>query len=293
NIYTVVNSKYLPKIDNTVVCRIKGKVLSDIEDSYNPLAVGDWVKYSDELLIYQRLERKNSFERYNLKSKSNQTLVANMDLVLIVGSKDKPPFRPRFIDRAIVCSHDNEIMILLNKGDLELDDMMRERFDLYKELGYNTKIVSAFNEHEIQELKEELKGLKVALIGQSGVGKSTIINALLGSQEVQKIGNISHKYQRGRHTTRFSVMLDAKEFLLVDTPGMRELHIPTTEIINIASSFPEFRKVADECTFSGCLHIHEPGCAVKRDLEMNLINEDRYFSYLRMVEALEERPTRY
>lgn len=296
NIYSVIPLEAKGKLEEapSYSCRIKGKVLQDVEESYNPIAVGDVVLFTlhhqDEGLILKRLERTNYFSRWNAKRGANQTLVANMDLVIIVSSTDDPPFRPRFIDRAIVCAHTTPVMIVLNKCDLMLTESEHERFLHYDKLGYDTFLMSAFDEEGIIALKNRLAGKTVAFIGQSGVGKSTIVNGLLGKGTVQKIGEISNKYHRGKHTTNHAKMIDAGSMIVVDTPGMREIMIPHVDPYIIAESFPEFRKYQDKCSFTHCLHTHEPGCAVKEAVETGGILEDRYESYVRMVISIEDRP---
>lgn len=292
NIYTVVPADEVGDLQcaRADFCRIKGKVLQGVEDAYNPLAVGDRVAYTDELMILRRLERTNSFERWNAKRQVNQTLVANMDMILCITSTDDPPFRPRFIDRAIVCAHETPVMIVLNKCDLPLTEEQEQRFRLYGELGYAVFAMSAYDEEGVAALRSRLLDKTVALIGQSGVGKSTITNALVGNGESQRIGGISNKFHRGRHTTNHAVMLDADGFNVVDTPGMRELLIPHEDPLMIGQSFPEFRNLAQKCSFQPCLHDHEPGCAVKAAVDAGTIHLDRYDSYLRMIASLEERP---
>lgn len=296
NIYAVAPLEHLHNLKGAPLysCRIKGKILQGISDTYNPLAVGDQVLFSvhqgQEGMILERLERQNSFERWNANREGNQTLVANMDLIICVTSADDPPFRPRFIDRAIVCARNTPMLLVLNKCDLMLSEFEIERFDLYATLGFDTFSMSAFDEEGVAALRKLLMGKVVALVGQSGVGKSTLVNALLGGKAVQKVGEISQKYQRGRHTTNHALMLDAKGFTIVDTPGMRELQIPHSDPLQIAEGFPEFRDVLNLCSFQPCLHDHEPGCAVKEKLEAGLIDPDRYESYLRMLASLAERP---
>lgn len=275
-------------------CRIKGKVLHGVCDAYNPLAVGDRVVFSvhqgQEGLILKREKRTNSFDRWNAKRKCNQTVVANMDLLVCVASTDEPPFRPRFIDRAIVCARGMPVLIVLNKCDLMFTETENERFQLYRTLGYDTFAMSAFDSDGIERLSALLSKKMCAVIGQSGVGKSTLVNALVGADRKQRIGAISAKYHRGRHTTNHAVMLFAPGCAVVDTPGIRELSVPHDDPVLIGETFPEFRNVASECSYQPCLHDHEPGCRVKALVASGKIHPDRYESYLRMLASLDDRP---
>jgi len=296
NIYSVVPLSAMESFAEAPVysCRLKGKVLQGVDDVYNPLAVGDHVVFiphtQKEGMVVARLPRTNSFERWNAKRDCNQTVVANMDLVICVASVDDPPFRPRFIDRVIVCSHGIPLMIVLNKCDFMLTPEENERFELYGRLGYQTFSMSAFDEAGLVALRKLLQGKTCALIGQSGVGKSTLVNALLDGVGNQRIGDISDKFHRGKHTTNHSLMLQGPGFILVDTPGVREILIPHDDPYAIGESFPEFRQPARLCSYQRCLHNHEPGCKVKEQVEAGLIHPDRYESYLRMLASLEERP---
>ncbi len=296
NIYSVIPLDELKLLSDERLyqCRIKGKVLQGVEETYNPLAVGDRVEFTlhhqKEGLITRRLERTNSFERWNAKREMNQTLVANMDQILIITSSDDPPFRPRFLDRAIVCASNAPLLLVLNKCDLAMREDMIERFEHYTELGYKTFAMSAFDEEGIVALRQHLVGKVSAFIGQSGVGKSTIVNALLGGEEVQKVAQISRKYQRGRHTTNHAVMFNLGDSIIVDTPGMREILVPHTDPVLLGHAFPEFREPSKKCAFQPCLHLHEPDCYVKEALEKGLIHSDRYESYLRMLESITQRP---
>lgn len=285
NIYTVEEG------ESTYLCRIKGKQLSQITDEYNPLAVGDLVAFvrtnANEGLILDRLPRRNCFQRWNAKGGSNQTVVANMDLIVCVTSADTPPFRPRFIDRVIACCQGVDVMIVMNKCDYLLTEDEYERFKLYKKLGYNILGVSAKTGENVQKLYEALEGRTVAFIGQSGVGKSTLINRLLGSD--QRTSEVCEKYNRGRHTTNHSLLISGPLFNVVDTPGVREIQIPYREKATLQEAFVEFAQFAKNCEYERCLHQDEPGCKVKEAVEEAKIHYDRYESYLRMLASLDDK----
>ena len=297
NIYAIVRIEDIGNLSKAQVyaCRIKGKVLQGVDDAYNPLAVGDRVDVGHhgqcEGMIIGRKPRMNSFERWNIKRGCNQTVVANMDLLVCVCSTDDPPFRPRFVDRVLVCSRGIPVLIVLNKCDLEFTLQEDERFRLYQELGYGIFAMSAFDPDGIDALQIKLQGKMVAFVGQSGVGKSTIVNALAWEgSKAQKIGGISDKFHRGRHTTNHAIMMSGRACILVDTPGVRELLVPHDDPMALAEAFPEFRTFAGTCAFHPCLHDHEPGCMVKQAVIDGCIHPDRYERYLRMLSSLEDRP---
>lgn len=270
-------------------CRIKGKRLEEAEGDYNPIVVGDRVEFepyaNNEGLVTHRLPRNTQFQRWNVKKQCNQTICANMDLLVCVCSVESPPFRPRFIDRVIACCRNVDVLICMNKNDILLTEDEFERFSLYSQLGYRTISVSAQTGENVDKLVEILKGKTTAFVGQSGVGKSSLVNAILGTN--QRVGDISEKYNRGTHTTNHAISLDGDGFTLIDTPGFREISVPHDSQKLIEQSFPEFRNAI--CEFDSCLHINEPGCGVIKMVEEGKINEDRYESYLRMIESLEDR----
>ena len=288
-----INNIYSVRTDEGVVysCRIKGKQLSVAKGEYNPIVVGDLVEFTPsgtaEGLVTSRLERKSEFSRWNEKRAMNQTICANMDTLVCVCSVESPPFRPRFIDRVIACCKGVEVIIALNKCDILLTEDELERYSLYRKLGYQTISVSAETGENVDAFVKLLNGRTAAFVGQSGVGKSSLINRILGTS--QRVGELNAKYNRGNHTTNHAIMLDGPGFTLIDTPGFREISVPHDDPHLVANAFPEFVKASAKCEFDGCMHLNEPGCEVRRLLEKGKINPDRYESYVRMLASMEER----
>ncbi len=286
NIYTVETR------DRIVTCRIKGKVLREEEDSYNPLAPGDRVVI--DLLpdgvngrIVSREDRTNRFCRWNKKRQAPQTVAANVDGVACVTSAQNPPFRPRFIDRVLAaCEWEGiEAAILLNKCDLTTEPSTEERIADYRSVGYRVFRCSALTGEGMDGLSEWLRGKTVVLVGQSGVGKSSLLNTLVPGMG-RKIGILSKKYDRGTHTTCFSELIVARGMGLIDTPGVREFDLFAIPSNELPSCFREIGQAGSECRLRTCTHTGEPGCRVRELAESGDIHPDRYESYLRLREDL-------
>jgi ribosome biogenesis GTPase len=291
NIYTVEGEGL------TLECRIKGKVLKEDERTHNPIAVGDIVTVEPDGLsagrgvIASREPRKNSLVRWNKNSKALQTLAANVDLLAIVSSFAEPPFRPRFIDRMLVAALSGGVtpMVVVNKCDLSRDEETLARLDGFRTCGYPVALVSAQTGEGLAELKTMFRDKVTMLAGQSGTGKSSLLNAIDPSLG-QRVGEISAKFGRGAHTTSFAVMLSSPGgFTIIDTPGIRELEVADVTTDQLKFYFPEFEAHFPQCQYPSCLHRDEPDCAVKAAVERGEILYDRYDSYLRLLESLEER----
>ena len=275
------------------VCRIKGKVIRTDGLEYTPVVVGDVAQgepYSGtEALITSVEKRRSSFTRWNIKRELNQTIASNQDLTAIVTSAKSPPFRPRFLDRAMACSQGADILIVMNKADEGLEDEAEYFLSLYEELGITTVRVSSVTGQGLDELRSILSGKVTAFVGQSGVGKSTLINTLLGTR--QRTGEVSRKYNRGKHTTNHSLYIEGDGFSVIDTPGVREIEVPFENLSIVKESFPELKGL--RCRFDSCLHRGEEGCCIGERLEDGSVDEDRYESYLRILDAVESRVPRY
>ncbi|MCL2184784.1 MAG: ribosome small subunit-dependent GTPase A [Treponema sp.] len=278
-------------------CRIKGKVLKGCENFYNPIAPGDHVivelqEGTDSALILSAEERRNYFSRFNQKGNTSQLLAANTDLLLCVTTPCCPPFRPRFIDRVLLQADIAEIdaIVICNKIDIKYNDAdFDERLEEYKRIGYKLLCISAKTGEGIETLKEIIKGKTSVLTGQSGVGKSSIINALSPELNIKE-GSLNEKYDRGVHTTTMSYMFDLPSYSakIIDTPGVRRFIPDRIKKEEIILHLKEFAPLAGKCSFGmSCSHKCEPGCKIMEAVAAGIIHEDRYDSFLRITDDLE------
>lgn len=279
-----------------ILCRIKGKILKNNQEAYNPLSVGDKVEYTktseNEGIIHKREGRRNAFNRWNEKKELPQTIFSNFDLICCVTSLQEPVFNPGFIDRVILCAGDEPVSIIVNKVDLVKEDFdtSKKGIELYESLGFHVYYISALENTGLDEMKSAFLNKRIALFGQSGVGKSTLINKLIPNAE-QKTSQVSAKYLSGRHTTNFSkLIIGADEGMeIIDTPGVREIEIPPIESYKIGYYYPEMVQFIPECKYSACLHDQEPECAVKDAVNKGLIDADRYKRYISILRANMQR----
>ena len=283
-----------------VECRIMGKVLGGkqpvTDAAYNPLAPGDWVTISLDAAvprqgwILDRRARTSAIRRWNKKRQAPQTIAANVDRLLAVGSFAAPPFRPRFLDRLLLSAElgGAEPAVVVNKQDLGSSPAIDRRLAGYRAMGYAVVTCSAVTGQGIAELRRLLADAALpALVGHSGVGKSALLNCLDPSLERTE-GTLSRKYDRGAHTTRYGEMVAAAGVLAIDTPGIRELEISDIEPQELRLWYRDFLPYVEECEFPGCLCVSEPGCAVRAALERGEILRDRYRSYRRILGELQD-----
>jgi len=289
NIYQVETHEENPRF---LECRFKGKKLKLASLEYNPLAPGDdviiEVDERNSCMILERLPRKNSLERWNRKRERPQTLAANIDLMVIVGSFGVPPFRPRFIDRCLALAEYShlEVFILLNKAELGISDAEAERLLSYQRLGYPVHLCSVNAQEGLKELEHLWAAKRVLLMGQSGVGKSSLLKHFDPAIET-KIGEVNEKYSRGNHTTTLARMWPVKPFAgLIDTPGIRQLDLPDMEAQELAFMFRDFLDFIPLCKLRNCTHRDEPSCGVQKGLKEGLIHQDRYVSYRNIIDHL-------
>lgn len=289
-------------------CPIKGKILKESDGYYNPIAPGDIVTLDDETLeefkgqITGLVPRKNEFVRFNIKKRQPQLLAANLDYLLIVTTPDEPPFRPRFIDRALAQAEYQNItpVIVCNKYDLPAakDEDFQTRLSIWEDIGYKVIRSSARTREGMEELANLIENHLSALVGQSGVGKSSLIN-VLDNNVVLKTGSLSQKYGRGTHTTtKGSLMhIQLDEALMggrkgacaniIDTPGVRRFILHDISADNLALYFRDFKEHLGKCAFGmSCSHLTEKGCAIKQAVEEGTISAQRYDSWKRISDEL-------
>jgi ribosome biogenesis GTPase len=289
-----INNIYSVEVEGRLLqCRIKGKVLKTESNVYNPIAVGDFVTLQenpfsqDMAWIIERRPRTSSLMRWNKKRKAVQVLAANADVLVCVSSTQSPPFRPRFIDRVLVSSYRLHPMIVINKSDLKLNPEAKNRIQNYKKIGYRVVLTSALTGRGVSELRRRIRGQVAVFFGQSGVGKSTLLNRMFPDLDLA-IGDISAKHDRGTHTTSYAGLIITQDgYRIIDTPGIRELEIAGVEPRDLAFYFPEFVPIAEACSYPSCRHLDEPGCAVRLAVERGGIHPDRYESYLRIYDDVE------
>ena len=285
-------------------CKIKGNFRLKGIRSTNPVAVGDRVTVSDTLFITDIEDRRNYIIRKSINlSKQSHILAANIDLALLVVTVSRPQTSTTFIDRFLASAEAYRVSVVLvfNKTDLLDDDERRYQqmmVTLYETIGYKCRQISAELGDGVEALRPMLEGKITLLSGNSGVGKSTLINRLIPGANL-RTAEISDVHQTGQHTTTFSEMIplpspaaDAPLSYLIDTPGIKGFGTFDMEREELTSYFKEIFEFSKQCRFSNCTHTHEPGCAVRQAVDDHYIAQSRYQSYLSMLDDKDENKYR-
>ena len=282
-------------------CRIKGKFrLQDLK-STNPIAVGDTVvfdletKNDAETGVIKRIEERENYivrKSVNL-SKQTHIIASNIDQVFLLITIDNPPTFTSFIDRFLVTAEAYSIktVLVFNKVDTYDEEKVLEvkyMKNIYKAIGYDCISISAKTGKNIGLVKNIMKDKVSMFAGHSGVGKSTLVNAIEPELDL-KTKEISNQHMQGQHTTTFAEMFDLSfGAKIIDTPGIKGFGVVDMEREEVGDYFPEFFQLKQDCKFNNCLHLKEPKCAVKKALDNDKISYSRYRSYLQILEGEDE-----
>jgi ribosome biogenesis GTPase len=304
-VYKSTGSWYTVKTESGDFCmaRIKGVFKIDGITSTNPVSVGDWVILEPEtavnesgLMITGIESRNNYINRQSPANKYQHHIIAsNLDQSLLLATLRDPKTSQGFIDRFLVAGEAYHIpsILVFNKSDIYRKkemDLFEERKEMYESVGYKVMIMSLVNKTGIEEVEEILRNKTTLLSGHSGVGKSSFINALFPGMGL-KTQDVSGWSGKGIHTTTFAEMYDLKEWnaQIIDTPGIREFGLVDITKQELSHYFPEMRVRLGDCQFNNCLHVNEPGCAIKKALDEGKLSLDRYVSYCMMLDSIQEK----
>ena len=297
-------SWYSVKTDDgkVVECKIKGNFRLKGIRSTNPIAVGDYVEIAlnqeGTAFITHIDERRNYIIRKSQNlSKQSHIIAANVDQAFLIVTVNYPQTSTTFIDRFLASAEAYSVPVVLvfNKRDILSDDerhYQQSMVHLYETIGYECREISAATGEGVEGLHKLLKGKITLLSGNSGVGKSTLINQILPEANL-RTAEISDAHNTGMHTTTFSEMLELPGGgYIIDTPGIKGFGTFTMEPEELTSYFPEIFHFSKGCKFSNCTHTHEPGCAVLKAIDDHFIAQSRYQSYLNMLEDKDENKYR-
>ena len=303
NVYKSTGSWYTVKDETGRFwnARMKGVFKIDEITSTNPVSVGDKVEIEKEneteytALITKIYDRINYINRQSPRAKYQQHIIAaNIDLSLLLATLKEPRTSQGFIDRFLVASEMYHVpsIIVFNKADLHKrkeDEKFQQLKAMYEQIGYKVFLISVNSNMGIDELKKELKNKITLISGHSGVGKSSLLNLIFPELEL-KTQDVSGWSGKGLHTTTFAEMFDLPSGGgIIDTPGMREFGLIDVTKQELSHYFPEMRERLVNCQFNNCQHINEPGCAIKEAVVNGEINEDRYVSYVNILDSIQER----
>lgn len=297
-------SSYQVRLDDNreVTCRVKGNFRIKGIRTTNPVAVGDRVSVSkaadDADYITAVLPRRNYIiRRASNLSKESHILAANLDMAALVMSLRDPVTPTTFVDRFLATAEAYSVpaMLILNKSDIwdEDDRELAEGLKiLYEGIGYDVMEVSSVTGAGVEVLADRLRNKTTLLLGNSGVGKSSLINAMVPDANL-KTGKISDIHHQGMHTTTFSEMVDLPGGgELIDVPGIRGFGTIDFDPTEVSHFFPEIFRISTDCKYGDCKHVGEPGCAVRRAVENHYISESRFASYLSILDEI-QNPEKY
>ena len=304
-VYKSTGSWYTVKTEdgNFSMARIKGIFKIDGITSTNPIAVGDWVNIEVEvggeeggMMITGIDERNNYINRQSPANKHQHHIIAsNLDQSLLLATLKDPKTSQGFIDRFLVAGEAYHIpsVIIFNKADIYRKkemDLFEERKEMYESVGYSVILMSLADKTGLEGVEEILKDKTSLLSGHSGVGKSSFINAVVPGMGL-KTQDVSGWSGKGIHTTTFAEMYDLPllHAHIIDTPGIREFGLVDIPKQELSHYFPEMRSRLVDCQFNNCLHVNEPGCAIKKALNEGKLSFNRYVSYCVMLESIEEK----
>jgi ribosome biogenesis GTPase len=284
----------------TVSCRIRGKVRLENSKSTSPAVVGDVVniekdKRSDDYFISCIHERKNHIVRKSINlSKQTHVIAANIDQAVLIVTLALPKTSLQFIDRYLVTCEAYRIpgILVFNKIDLYNKDLLtelKEYQSIYTQAGYPCYSVSAVTGEAMGDFRKLIENKTSLLSGHSGVGKSTLINAVEPGLKL-KVQEISEYHQKGKHTTTFSEMLPLSGGgYIIDTPGIKGFGLVNINRKELFHFFPEMFRLTAQCQYYNCTHVHEPGCKIRQAMETGEISYSRYINYISMLESSEEK----
>ncbi len=269
--------------------------------STNPVAVGDKVVIEPEpetensAMINEILDRRNYINRQSPRFKyQHHIIAANLDQAMLIATLKEPKTSQGFIDRFLVASEMYHVtpLIIFNKADLYKKGEL-EKFELWKQMyeriDYKVLLISVMENTGIKEVKELLYNKTTLISGHSGVGKSSLMNMIFPDMKL-KTQEVSGWSGKGQHTTTFAEMIDLPAGgRIIDTPGMREFGLVNISPQELSHYFPEMRNRLNDCQFNNCFHVNEPGCAVKEAVLNKIIHEDRYVSYVNILNSIVER----
>jgi len=302
-VYKSTGSWYIVKDESGRIfnARMKGVMKLDDITSTNPVAVGDIVEMeieteeSSTAIIDEIHTRHNYINRQSPRHKHQHHIVAsNLDQSLLVATLKEPKTSQGFIDRFLVASEMYHVpaLIVFNKADLyKSKELQRYEAlkDMYEAIGYKVFLISAAKKEGVEEVLELLKNKTTLISGHSGVGKSSLLNVIFPDINL-RTQDVSGWSGKGQHTTTFAEMYDLPfGGRLIDTPGMREFGLVDISKQELSHYFPELRDRLNDCQFNNCLHVNEPGCAIKEAVMNGAVHEDRYVSYVNILDSIEEK----